>query len=213
MMSLPPAVIFDWDNTLVNSWGAITAALNKVRAMKGLETWSVEEAPHRSARPLRVSFPEWFGDEWERMRDIFYAHYKEIHLKELKIMSGAQELISWLAQQDVPLFVVSSKDGTGLRAEVEHLGWSPYFKGVIGSTDVPHDKPHRQAVEAALHKGTLRPEDPAIWFVGDTALDVETALRSGLTPVLISGADFAASLGIKLHFRDCHSMKSYLSKG
>ena len=208
----PQAVIFDWDNTLIDNWDAITDGLNKVRALNGLETWSPEEARIKSARALRDSFPEWFGDKWQKMRDIFYEHFYAVHLEKLKVKSGAEELLSYLYEKDLPLFVVSSKKNVLLKKEVSHLGWDKFFTAVIGSLDVSKDKPNRMPVDYALSSLNMSADNPAVWMVGDTHVDVECALCSGCTPVLVGHLPLGTRLGVKLNFSDCFVLKTALNK-
>ncbi|HAX91907.1 MAG TPA: HAD family hydrolase [Rhodospirillaceae bacterium] len=207
----PQAVIFDWDNTLIDNWGAITDALNKVRAMNGLETWTVPEARVKSARPLRVSFPEWFGDKWEAMRDIFYDRFYAVHIEQLVVMKGAPELLECLHNASIPMFIVSTKKNEILNKEVDHLGWRPFFKAIIGSMDCERDKPDRMPVDVALSSVGMKADDPAVWFVGDTHADVECSLRSGCTPVLVGDIASARGLGIRLHFFDCNTLKNWIN--
>ena len=75
MLQAPRAVIFDWDNTLVDSWGCILAAMNTTLKAMGHVEWTMEEAKNRVARSLRDSFPELFGDRWTEARDVFYAAF------------------------------------------------------------------------------------------------------------------------------------------
>lgn len=206
----PKAIVFDWDNTLVDNWAAITAALNKVRAMHGLETWTVDEAMVKSARPLRVSFPEWFGDKWESMSDIFYEHFRSVQLETLQVKEGAEALLRWLQEAGIPAFVVSTKKNTLLNMELDHLGWRPLFKRVVGSLDCKQDKPHRMTVDYALDAVGIEADNPAVWFVGDTHADVECALRSGCTAVIVGKKAYAEELGIRLHFFDCKQLKKWL---
>ncbi|MGE4351598.1 MAG: HAD family hydrolase [Bdellovibrionales bacterium] len=208
----PSAVIFDWDNTLVDTWDAIAEALNKVRAMAGLETWTVEEARIKSAYPLRVSFPRWFGDEWEKMRDIFYDHFRKIQMERLQRKEGAEELLLWLQTQKIPLFVVSTKRQDLLLAEAEHLGWRTFFTEMIGVRDGSPSKPNRQPVDIALSKADLCADNPSVWFVGDTHVDVECALSSGCTPIFVWNLHQGQKLGIKNNFSDCVAIKTALSK-
>lgn len=208
----PTAVIFDWDNTLIDNWDAITEALNKVRAMRGLETWSVAEARVKSARALRVSFPEWFGDWWETARDLFYDHFYAVHIQRLQVLSGAPELLDWLRDRNIPLFIVSTKKNILLNAEVDHLGWRHYFKSIMGSLDTPRDKPDRMPVDLALKAAGLKADNPSVWFVGDTHADVECALRSGCTPVVVGHAHDHKQIGVKLIFSDCQELKTALNK-
>ena len=89
----PRAVLWDWDNTLVDGWAAIAAGLNAARAAHGLPEWTLEEVRGRVRRSLRESFPEMFGEAWERARDIFYAEVRARHLAVLRPMPGAAAAI------------------------------------------------------------------------------------------------------------------------
>ena len=206
----PRAVIFDWDNTLADNWGAITEGMNAARAAFGQEAWSVAEAKRTCTRALRDSFPDWFGDQWERARDIFYATFDKTHLDHLKAMAGAENLLLWLREKEVPLFIVTNKRGDAMRREAEKLGWTSHFVAMVGSLDVPRDKPERDPVDFALGHGGLKADDSAVWFVGDTAVDVACARNSGCTPVLIHNVEESARLEVDLAFSDCQALQGLL---
>ncbi|MDD2325462.1 MAG: HAD family hydrolase [Alphaproteobacteria bacterium] len=209
-ITFPKAIIFDWDSTLVDTWPVITEALNKVRAIHGLETWTIEEARVKSARALRVSFPEWFGDWWETARDIFYQHIDENHIKLLKEMPGAGQILAYLNSRKIPLFIVSTKKNTLLGEEIKAMEWQKYFIAAVGSLDTPKDKPDRMPVDLALCKGGLKADDPAIWFVGDSHTDIACARNSGTTPVLIGDEATALKYNVKIYFKDCNTMETAL---
>lgn len=206
----PKAIIFDWDNTLVNTWPAITVALNKARATYGLETWGMEEARVKSARALRVSFPEWFGDDWEAAREIFYDCYNAEHVGRLVAMDGAESLLKFTCEKNIPALIVSTKKNILLNEEVDHMGWRHFFKSIIGSMDAPFDKPNRAPVDMALDQAGLAIDNKNIWFLGDTHADVECALRSGCRTVLVNNPNEAVRLGIKWSFSDCNEVKNAL---
>ena len=128
LLPRPAAIVWDWDNTLVDGWAAIAAGLNAAFAAFGLPRWSVEEVRARVRRSLRESFPEVFGAEWERARDIFYAEVRARHLRVLSPMPGAAEALRAGAALGVPMAVNSNKQGPLLRAEAAHLGWAELFR-------------------------------------------------------------------------------------
>ncbi|MDD5585550.1 MAG: HAD family hydrolase [Alphaproteobacteria bacterium] len=209
-LSIPRAVIFDWDNTLVDVWGVITESINEVRTAFKQDPWSVPEAKQHCTKALRYSFPEWYGDEWPKARMIFYDRYHQTHLDHLNVMPGAAELMAWLDERKVPAFVVSNKRGDDLRAEAEHLGWTGRFVAIVGSMDAPRDKPERDPVDLALGRAGLKADDPSIWFVGDTHADVECARNSGCTPVLVHNPGEALRMGVDLSFSDCQGLLELL---
>ncbi len=208
---LPRAVLFDWDGTLADNWGAISAAVNAARATFGLETWSEEETYRQCTRALRDSFPEWFGQDWERARAIFYEHFTHAHLDALRPIPGAASLLDRLKAACIPLFIVSNKQGELLRQETERLGWSERFEGIVGAGDTPLAKPSRDPVDYALSQGGLNADNLAFWFVGDTDVDVACARASGCTPVLVRATeDVRHTLGVPLAFADLSSLEAFL---
>lgn len=182
----PKAILFDWDNTLVDAWPAINRAMNAAFEAFGLETWTLEETRARVRLSLRDSFPGMFGDDWKKARKIFYRTYAAVHLETLKPLAGTEPVLEWLAGEGLWLGVVSNKAGKYLREEAEALGWTRYFGRIVGATDAAKDKPAAAPVALAL-KGSGVAPGRAVWFVGDGAIDVQCAVNSGLTPVLLGG--------------------------
>jgi phosphoglycolate phosphatase len=180
----PRAVLFDWDNTLVDSWPAIHAAVNRTLVAMGHQPWSLEEAKRRIQRSLRDSFPGLFGERWDEAREIYYRSFAEVHLDTLRPKKGALELIELLRARGVYLAVVSNKTGKYLRLEAERLGWQDYFRALVGATDAARDKPAVEPVDMAL-AGSLIERSGEVWFVGDGAVDLECARNAGLSGFLI----------------------------
>ena len=60
---LPRAVIFDWDNTLIDSWAVIEASVNVTLEAMGHQPWTPEEIRDRVRHSLRNAFPPLFGDQ------------------------------------------------------------------------------------------------------------------------------------------------------
>ncbi|MFM2129234.1 MAG: hypothetical protein RL477_780 [Pseudomonadota bacterium] len=189
----PRAILFDWDNTLVDNWPAIHEALNATLAAMGHPRWTFAETKARLRRSLRDSFPEMFGERWTEARTVFYESFESAHLEHLKALPGSGETIAALAEAGLYLAVVSNKTGKYLRAESSRLGWDRYFRRLVGATDASADKPAPEPVRMALEGSGIGP-GPDVWFVGDGAIDVECARASGLTPILLEGPEIRAEL-------------------
>lgn len=180
----PRAVVFDWDNTLIDSWDCIRIATNATLRHMGHREWTLEETRARVAKSLRDSFPVLFGDRWEEARDHFYATFRAIHLDHLRPLPCSAEMLAELCGHGLWLAVVSNKNGAFLRREAEQLGWSRYFGRLVGATDAVADKPSPAPVALALEGSGIAP-GPDVWFVGDAAIDMECALNAGCTPLLV----------------------------
>jgi phosphoglycolate phosphatase len=180
----PRAILFDWDNTLVDSWATIHEALNICMAAMGKPVWSLAETKQRVRLSLRESFPVHFGERWEEARQIYLDHFRVIHLERLAPLPGRSELLRSLATEGIFLSVVSNKTGNLLRREAEQIGWSAYFGNVVGAGDAVADKPDAAPVRLALEQSGIEAGE-AVWFVGDTGIDMECAGNSGCVPVLL----------------------------
>ncbi|MFD2207360.1 HAD family hydrolase [Kiloniella antarctica] len=183
-LPFPKAVIFDWDNTLIDSWITIHHALSVTFKEMGRTPWTLEEAKGRVRASARDSFPVIFGADSDIATKIFYNTYEANHLDVLTPLPYAKELLDSLKKANVYLAIVSNKQGVILRKEVEHLGWGSYFNQVIGANDAAQDKPNPMGVALALEGSGLHP-DQSVWFVGDTDIDLQCAHNAKCYPVLV----------------------------
>ena len=183
----PRAIIFDWDNTLVDSWACIRDAMNATLVPMGHEPWNLDETRRRVALSLRNAFPALFGDRWEEARDLFYREFAAIHMDRLRPLPGASEMLEALATLGVRLAVVSNKNGAFLRKEAEHLGWAGLFDRLVGASDASADKPAAAPVILALQPSGVAP-GTGVWFAGDAPIDMECALNAGCLPILLRNA-------------------------
>jgi phosphoglycolate phosphatase len=189
----PRAILFDWDNTLVDNWRCVQAALNTARAEFDLPPLDLAETLANARLSARDSFPRMFGTEWERARTIFYEAFERGHLDGLVALPGATELLSWLRNNATPAAVVSNKRGAFLRTEVGYLGWAECFGALVGAGDAPRDKP--DAAPALMALAALGVEaGPGVWFVGDTDIDLRCGLAASCTPVLVETSDLDPAL-------------------
>ena len=211
MLGLPKAVIFDWDNTLVDSWPAIADAINKTRAEFGLPTWDMAGIKKNCTRAARDSFPEWFGpDRWQDAYKYYYQAFDEVRQGAgIVPLHGAYDLLVALHQLEIPRCVVSNKRGDYLRQEVDQVGWGHLFSKIVGAGDALRDKPSREPVDMALAPLGLTPHE-GVWFVGDSEADIACARNTGCTPILIGDEVDGRQLGVVHAFSDCKQLKTLL---
>lgn len=212
MTQLPRAILFDWDNTLVESWGVIHEAMNLTLDAMGHPKWTRAETETRVRASLRDSFPHLFGDRWKEAEKVFYESFEAIHLQHLRPLSGAEDLLAYLSGPlGLYVGVVSNKRGPFLRKEAEHLGWSRYFRKLAGAGDAARDKPALEHVQLALGDIAAGPD---VWFAGDADIDLKCARNAGCTPILVrpqapGEAEFPGHEP-SLYFPDCAGFLAYL---
>lgn len=183
----PKAVIFDWDNTIVNTWPIMYNALKDTMVFMGLEPWSFEETKQRMHLSMRDSFSKFFGEDKLKEAGTYYqAQYTKYHQSyKLSFLPGIQELLNFLFyDQALFLAIISNKMGNRLRNEVEQLKLNKYFTKIIGAGDAAEDKPSKKPVLLALEKSDIKPSEE-VWFIGDSIADIECANISGCMPILL----------------------------
>ncbi len=205
----PKAVIFDWDNTLVDTWPLIHEAIDKTMVAMAREPWGLQKVRDTVHKSMRESFPIIFGDNWEKAGEIYKNSYRAIHLDKIELLPNAMNLINKLEEQGILQILVSNKIGITLRKEAAKLGIDRKFFSIIGASDAAFDKPSREPVDLALLGSGLDPKKDVIWFVGDTIADVECAYNSGCIPVVYGHSGNQISKTISLEFLQEKSLPIY----
>lgn len=89
----PTVILWDWDNTLVDAWGGIRAALNDCFAAHGLPEWTLAETKQRVRGGMQESFQALFGADWAGAAALFRQRHAAHQLAELRPMPGLPGLL------------------------------------------------------------------------------------------------------------------------
>lgn len=189
----PELIIFDWDDTLVDNYAAIHAAINAARAAFGQPAWTLAEARQNCRIALKEIFPVWFGAEWPEAQKIFYATFAAEHIAHLQPKPYAGELLAVLKERRIPLAINSNKQSGYLRAEIKHLGWDSFFTAVIGAGDAEKGKPAPDGINKIRQVTGI--SSPQVWFIGDNQVDCDTALSGGCHTVIIGDQAVSSQSG------------------
>jgi phosphoglycolate phosphatase len=181
------AALFDFDGTLADSFAAITASTNHVRTSYGLPPWPEAEVRRHVGFGLDNLLRDLVPDAPVAEAVARYrAHHQTVMLTETKLMPGVAETIPELARRGVRMGVCSNKRVEFTRQLVVALGLGPHFACVLGPDDVAgRAKPD----PAMLLEGLARLGVSAAGavYVGDMAVDVETARAAGVPAWIVPG--------------------------
>jgi phosphoglycolate phosphatase len=189
MNKLPKAIIFDWDNTLIDTFPVIHKAINSAMAGMNKEPWSFEKVKRDINKSMRESFPEIFGKDWQKAGKMYQKSYHENNLTNLQMLPDSLNLLKKISNLGITMFVVSNKLGPTLRQESEHLGIKNMFFSLTGAHDAKEDKPSKYPVELTLEGSDIDPKKDLVWFIGDSYVDVECALNSDCYPMFFNESD------------------------
>ncbi len=182
---LPQAIIFDWDNTLVNTQFVLDFALKKTLAKMG---FSIEEnkkiinsRQHYSSRDQFLKTE--FKYRWQEAKLIYERNIRNSPSGGICLFANVKAVLQFIFKKNIPTVVVSNKFGHDLRAEVKKLQLEKYFISVIGSGDSENDKPSVLPAMMALKEASIELHRN-IFFIGDNATDMECARRLGVQKIL-----------------------------
>ena len=182
---MPRAAIFDLDGTLADTLADIASAMNFALATLSLPTHDLaayrtfvgEGVEHLANRALPVDRPELRP----ALIEAYVARYDEVYLDESVPYPGIVDLLDALAGRAIPLAVLSNKPDPATRKVISALFGDQRFVSVAGhKPEVPKKPDPAGALAIAAHLGIAPGE---FIFVGDTAIDMQTAVAAGMVPV------------------------------
>ena len=188
------AVLFDFDGTLADSYPAITASVNHVRAAHAQPPLSVDEVRRHVGRGLPHLLQNCVpGTDLDADSRLYREHHPSVLESGTVLLPGAADTLRELHRRGLALAVCSNKPKQFTETLVRLLGIAPFFAAVFGPQDVPRPKP---APDMLLHAiRTLGVAAADALYVGDMTVDIETARGAGV-PVWVvpTGSDTRAAL-------------------
>ena len=205
--------IFDWDNTLVDSLGAIKGAVSDT-----LDTFDYAGdrgdiiASAGVSLSLREGFPTIFGNKWQDAGQHFYKAYSAcIPLIEKK--TGYDDMVAYLQNNNLPCTINSNKAHKLLEQELKHFNAHLVFLKRIGAGVMPHDKPASDGALALIDffKNKFSILD-GFCYVGDSATDIKCGRNAGISTVLIGNDKLALAENPDYAFESLTDFVKDLSK-
>jgi len=181
------AIIFDMDGTLLDTLGDIADAANRVMTSRGYPVHSHEaykgfvgngarKLIQRALPPDRLSTPT-----VETCLKAFIEDYQDHWSVATRPYPGITDLIAGLVDKRIQLAVVTNKPHQFAHAMMDHYFDVHAFGPILGQQDGIPPKPHPQQALASAFAMEVNPS--ACLFLGDSAVDMETAVRAGMVPI------------------------------
>ncbi len=179
LLSPYAAVLFDFDGTLGDSYEAITASVNHVRAAHGLPPLAEAEVRrhvgHGPAYLLGHTVP---GADLARAWPLYREHHPSVLESGTRLLPGAAQAVAALKARGLAVGVCSNKPREFTRRLLDLLGLGRQVDLVLGPEDVERPKPAPDMLLAALARLGLRPGQ--VLYVGDMVVDIDTARSAGV---------------------------------
>lgn len=178
-------VIFDLDGTLLDTIEDITIALNAVMSKYGFRQFSVEECKKMVGDGMEVlvkrAVPEIAHDE-QTIRNLiqdYRQEYAKIWRDHSRPYPGIKKTLNRLQQAGLKMAVLSNKSHEFTVLMTREL--LPFnFDVIFGARPGVPVKPDPTSARLVLEELNLKPQE--VVYVGDTCVDMETAVRAGCFP-------------------------------
>jgi len=185
-------VLFDLDGTIVDTNELIIQSF--MHALKGVapDSFGREHIIPGMGQPLTMQLRHFSGrDNIEDLAQAYRAYNLLRHDEMVSLFPGVAEVIPVLRGAGIRLGIVTTKmRATTIRA-LELLGLFPHMETIVSLDDVEQAKPHPEPVAKAI--AALGAEPAATLMVGDSAVDMQSAIAAGAVPVGVAwslkGAD------------------------
>lgn len=188
-------IVFDWDGTLIDSTAAIVEAIQA--ACRDLELPEPADAQARYviglglADALRHCAPTLAHERSAQMIERYKHHYLARD-QQLRLFSGAAELVAELHAAGFLLGVATGKSRAGLNRALLNSGLGAYFSATR-CADECFSKPHPQMLEEVMDELSVAPERTLM--IGDTTHDLQMAINARVAGLAVAyGAHPASEL-------------------
>ncbi len=180
------AVIFDLDGTLVNSLFDLATACDYALSQKGFPTHTVEEYKYFIGngipKLIERALPEVNRNAYiiEVVKEIFLKYYSVHFADKTVAYSGMKETVTELKDRGLKLAVVTNKADNMAKSVVKAV-YGDIFDIVVGLNDKFPAKPNAESTLDTLNKLSVTTNECV--FVGDSAVDMQTANNAGIKSV------------------------------
>jgi phosphoglycolate phosphatase len=183
------AVLFDLDGTLVDSYTALTEAVNHARRTHGLYELSsarIRELVGEGVdRLLQRAFER--TDIPASIMQAFESRYDDICCGESRVLADVHATLEELADLGVAMAVCTNKPTVFSKKILDFLSLSHYFRAIVGPDVAGARKPDARHLMVTLAAVDCAAEHTL--FVGDMPLDIRAARNSGIdVAVLATGS-------------------------
>ena len=181
------AALFDLDGTLADTGRDLVAALNVMRAQRGLPALPFEQLKYEvgyGSRRLMSGYLLEEGEDLEARRADFLVAYDQLKHEQSDLFAGMQQVLDHLEAAGLPWAIVTNKPTQQTESLLAKLKLRPPPRCVVCSDTLPRYKPHPDGIQHVCKELGLQPADGL--FIGDNNLDERASAAAGM-PFVAAG--------------------------
>lgn len=181
-------VIFDLDGTLLNTIADLGDACNYALRSMGYSEHALSTYNYMVGNGVRKLIeraePDANPETIDRLLELFREYYDNHCTDNTKPYPGIPELLQTLTEKGIGIAVTSNKYQAATEKIVRHFFPEIPFVAILGQVPERPTKPDPSIVFAVLSEHPT--PKSAVLYVGDSAVDMETARRACIESVGVS---------------------------
>lgn len=173
------AALFDLDGTLVDSFEAIRASTNFVRARHGLSPLDLATVSMHVGNGLQHLLESTVGiGEMAENSRVYLQHHPSVIGPMTRLLPGVRATLDALHERGIQLGICSNKPLPLTTRLLDELQIAHLFEVVLGPESVPRRKPAPDMLLRAIELLSMSKE--RVIYVGDMVVDIETGRAAGV---------------------------------
>ena len=191
----PEVIFFDWDGTIVENSDFVECLAKSLFKHFPIKEHSniadfekVIDMAFRGGLAAKDSVTYLYGKTDYNIDDIlkFMIHGSHGFTPKVSTRAGVIDVIRDIHKKNIPMCIVSNRDGVSLKKEVDQLELTQYFDEVLSFDCIGKPKPQPDIIYHAMK--LLKMEETLLsrcWLIGDTMSDIGCAINSGVIPFFV----------------------------
>lgn len=184
--TFPKAVLFDLDGTLLDSAPDMLAAVNAMRATRGIAPMTLEALRPHVSKGARAMVGAAFPDTDAAVRETWVPEFLEHYRRELgrhgTPFDGIEDVLAAIESGGARWGIVTNKPESLAVALMPLLGWETRCAVLIGGDTLPARKPDPLPLRVAAERMGIDVRDCV--YVGDDERDIAAARAAGMRSII-----------------------------
>lgn len=196
MSSVPSALLFDLDGTLLDSVPDLAQAVDRmlrdlgfaeageVQVRQWVGNGSRKLVQRALAHGRGVVEADIAESDIDTPQQRFFHHYQLCCTERSRLYDGVMEALQHWAGRGVPMACVTNKPGRFTEPLMDHFDLRRFMPVAISGDSLPTRKPDPQMLFKACE--LLGAEPSTAWMIGDSRNDVQAARAAGMAAICVS---------------------------
>ena len=212
-ISRPDVIFFDFDGTISDNTQQLGFAFKMALKKQGFtenDLINIIESELKGDyyKPWEIAEQKLSKEEFIAMEKEYHKYYFDLVKTEMySEVDGVRNFLEFSKKQNIPMIILSGRDGHTVRKEAKYKNWDKYFIGIYGEGDFDKFvKPQIEALQMSAQKSGIKYK--TCWYIGDTNTDIQMAINADCEAFYVGNSNLINKRYDKLHITNYKDLLS-----